>query len=168
MKLTKTFGMLLLFSASVAPVVALDAGVAVPVCAMKSLNNPNTSIDLQALRGQVVYLDFWASWCGPCAKSFPFMNRLHNKFKEHGLRIVAVNVDEQQSDAEGFLTQQPASFPIAADSEQSCAKAFDVQAMPSTYLIDRKGVVRQVHLGFRGSEAETLQTQVEALLAESP
>lgn len=147
---------------------ALNEGSDVPACSIASLGNSDAVIELSQLRGQVVYVDFWASWCGPCAKSFPFMNTLHASFKDHGLKIIAVNVDEQVADAEAFLRQQPAEFSIALDAEQMCAKSFDVQAMPSTYLVDRKGKVRYVHMGFRSSEAENLESQVKRLLSESP
>lgn len=147
---------------------ALNEGVDAPSCNIKTLGNSNALVDLSRLRGQVIYVDFWASWCGPCAKSFPYMNTLHANFKDSGLKIVAVNVDEQVADAEAFLREQPAEFSIALDADQACAKSFDVQAMPSTYLVDRKGKVRYIHLGFRGSEAETLQSQVRQLLSESP
>ncbi|MCK9604899.1 MAG: TlpA family protein disulfide reductase [Methylomonas sp.] len=146
---------------------AVDVGQAAPACAIASSDN-NEKADFQAARGQVVYVDFWASWCGPCAKSFPFMNRLHAGLADKGLQIVAVNVDENLADAESFLNKQPAGFKVAWDSESECAKLFNVQAMPSTYLIDRKGVVRYVHLGFRESEAVELEEQVKQLLNESP
>lgn len=168
MKLHKLLFCCALSVLSIKQASALNEGVEVPACNMKSFGNSNAAVDLNGLRGQVVYIDFWASWCGPCAKSFPFMNKLHGNFKDSGLKIVAVNVDEQLADAEAFLNQQPAAFPVALDSEQACAKNFDVQAMPSTYLVDRKGKVRYIHMGFRSSEAESLQSQVEQLLSESP
>ncbi|AEG01094.1 TlpA family protein disulfide reductase [Methylomonas methanica] len=146
---------------------ALEVGQKVPACRIFAYPN-KVPIDFQSLRGQVVYIDFWASWCGPCAKSFPFMNSLHDQLKQNGLHIVAVNVDEDVADAEHFLQDLPASFQLGRDEESQCAKIFDVQAMPSTYLVDRKGIVRYVHLGFRGSEVETLRSQVEELLHESP
>lgn len=147
---------------------ALEAGQPVSACKLANHNGDQHLIDLQALRGQVVYVDFWASWCGPCAKSFPFMNRLQNALQDKGLHIVAINVDEVVDDAEQFLKNQPATFQVAMDSDSQCAKAFDVRAMPSTYLIDRKGIVRHVHLGFRESEADALEEQVNQLLKENP
>lgn len=168
MKLHKLLFCIALSIISLEQALALNEGAEAPACNMKTLGNSNVLLDLKDLRGQVVYVDFWASWCGPCAKSFPFMNKLHGDFKDSGLKIVAINVDEQVADAEAFLNQQPAAFSVALDSEQACAKNFDVQAMPSTYLVDRKGLVRHVHMGFRGSEAESLQSQVEQLLSESP
>lgn len=150
-----------------ADAVALEVGHPLPVCSLSSLEDKQ-SIDFSDLRGQVIYVDFWASWCGPCAKSFPFMNTLHGSLQEKGLRILAINVDEDIADAERFLRDLPATFQIGRDSDSQCARAFDVQAMPSTFLVDRKGVVRYVHLGFRASDAETLQREVDQLLQESP
>ncbi|MDP2180386.1 TlpA family protein disulfide reductase [Methylicorpusculum sp.] len=167
MKLHKTLWMVLL-SLTMGQVWALDEGVDVPECVMQPFDASDGQVDLKALRGKVVYVDFWASWCGPCAKSFPFMNQLHRNLKERGLEVVAVNVDEQLADAEEFLVKQPAEFRIALDSQQACAKTFDVQAMPSTYLVDRKGVIRYVHMGFRATDADNLRSQVEQLLSETP
>ena len=167
MKLYKTLWVVLL-SLNMGQVLALDEGIEVPDCVMKSFDASDAQVDLKDLRGKVVYVDFWASWCGPCAKSFPFMNQLHRNLKERGLEVVAVNVDEQIADAEDFLSKQPAEFRIALDSQQACAKTFDVQAMPSTYLVDRKGVIRHVHMGFRATDTDNLQSQVDQLLSETP
>lgn len=147
---------------------ALEVGQPVPACRLVNRSDDRNLIDLRAMQGQVVYVDFWASWCGPCAKSFPFMNRLHNAQLDKGLRVVAINVDELADDAEQFLKNQPAAFQVAMDGDSQCAKAFEVQAMPSTYLIDRKGMVRHIHLGFRESEADALEDQVNQLLNETP
>ncbi len=147
-------------------VIAVDAGSNVPVCSLAKLGNPEDSVDLRRYHGQVLYVDFWASWCGPCAKSFPYMNHLERTATEQGLRIVAVNLDENIEDAREFLAKSPASFTVALDAGQQCAKSFDVQAMPSTYLIDRKGKVRYLHMGFRSGEIDQLQSMVERLLAE--
>ncbi|MEI6269422.1 MAG: TlpA disulfide reductase family protein [Methylococcaceae bacterium] len=138
-----------------------------PNCALTSLNDTQP-LNLQQFRGKVVYVDFWASWCGPCAQSFPFMNDLDRDLKDQGLQVIGVNLDENIDEAKQFLDKRPASFITAVDAEQQCAKNFDVKAMPSSYLIDRKGVIRHVHLGFRPGEAEEFRILVEQLLAEKP
>jgi peroxiredoxin len=143
---------------------AAEQGDPVPDCLLKSFANSET-LSLKKLQGQVLYIDFWASWCGPCAKSFPFLNGLHAGLKNQGLTIIGVNMDENQQDAHDFLAKYPASFPIAADVQEQCAKAFAVQAMPSSYLIDRKGVIRHIHLGFKPGEAEALKRLAVGLLA---
>ena len=149
------------------PVQAAERGEAAPECRLRALHN-GQAIDLQRLKGKVLYVDFWASWCGPCAQSFPFMNTLTHEFHGRGLEIVGVNVDEEISDAKGFLAQRPAHFTVAVDGDKSCAEHFGVKAMPSTYLIDRKGVIRYVHLGFRAGEAEEMKKLLGQLLAEKP
>ena len=150
-------------------IMAAEAGSAMPDCALTSLADKQ-SFNLQQFKGKVIYVDFWASWCGPCAKSFPFMNELSRDLKNKGLQVIGVNMDETLADTQGFLAQYPASFDIAkaADGNEQCAKDFSVQAMPSTYLVDRNGTVRHVHLGFRSGEARELRTLVEQLLSETP
>ncbi len=142
------------------------ADAQVPDCKLTSLSG-DQALSLKSLQGQVVYVDFWASWCPPCLKSFPFMNDLQQRYRDQGLTVVAVNLDENLSDAQAFVEQQPTAFPVWVDKDQSCAKAFQVKAMPSTYLIDAGGVIRHVHAGFRLDEAQALQAQVELLLTGS-
>jgi peroxiredoxin len=144
---------------------AVAVGDAVPGCALSPLGESKTS-DLSQYHGKVVYVDFWASWCGPCAQSFPFLNELHGQFKDQGLQIVGVNLDENVEEAKDFLAQNPAQFTIVADVSKQCAKDFGVKAMPSSYLIDRNGKIHHVHLGFRPGEAQALRELVEKLLGE--
>jgi thiol-disulfide isomerase/thioredoxin len=144
---------------------AAKQGDSAPTCALDALNH-STRYDLQAFRGKVVYVDFWASWCAPCAKSFPFLNTLHQKYQTKGFDVLAVNMDEQPADATAFLANHPATFSIASDLVGQCAENFAVEAMPSSYIIDKKGVIRHVHLGFREEEAEKLHGLIEQLLAE--
>ncbi len=136
-----------------------------PNCALISMDGKQ-SADMHQFRGKVVYVDFWASWCGPCAQSFPFLNDLNREFSAKGLQVIGINVDENSKDAQTFLTKHPASFNIAVDASGKCPQDFGVKAMPSTYLIDRNGVIRYIHLGFRPSETKQLKTMVEQLLAE--
>ncbi len=135
-------------------------------CTLKSMDGAD-SYDFQQFQGKVVYVDFWASWCPSCAKSFPFLNELQHDLKGRGLQILGVNLDEVRDDAVNFLNKFPAHFTVVVDSDQRCAEDFDVQAMPSSYLIDRNGIIRHVHLGFRGGETKELRELIEQLLAES-
>jgi thiol-disulfide isomerase/thioredoxin len=148
-------------------IMAAEIGSAMPDCALTS-SADKQPYNLQQFKGKVIYVDFWASWCGPCAKSFPFMNELSRDLKDKGLQVIGINMDEAPADAQVFLARYPANFAIAADTKEQCAKGFGVQAMPSTYLVDRNGTVRHVHLGFRAGEAMELRTLVEQLLAETP
>ncbi|MDO9103468.1 MAG: TlpA disulfide reductase family protein [Methylovulum sp.] len=144
---------------------AAEKGDTLPDCRLTAAGD-NSLFKLKQFEGKVLYVDFWASWCGPCAKSFPFLNQLDHDYRERGLQIIGVNLDEQVADAESFLAKYPASFKIAADTNQQCALDFGVKAMPSSYLVDRKGHIRHIHLGFRAGEAEELKVLVEQLLAE--
>jgi len=131
------------------------------------MDDASTNKELNRYRGQVLYIDFWASWCPPCAKSFPFMSRLQQQYRSQGLQVIAVNLDEQREDAERFLAENPHAFQIAYDTAaRDCAQEFDVKAMPSSYLIDRDGNIRRVELGFKAEETQALQQAVEQLLSE--
>ncbi len=121
-------------------------------------------VKLSEYKGNVVYLDFWASWCGPCRKSFPWMNDLQARFKDQGLRIVAVNLDSKRADADDFITQMAPRFDIAFDPPGNVAGRYDLQGMPSAFLIDRKGQLHSVHLGFRGKDIDLLEHEIETLL----
>lgn len=136
-----------------------------PSCPLPALDGGKV-IDPAKLKGKVTYLDFWASWCGPCAQSFPFMNELHAELQKQGLEVVAVNLDEETSDAAEFLKSHPAQFTVVSDRESKCPALYDVKAMPTTYLIDRKGNIRHVHLGFRAGDKAEIKKQVQALLSE--
>lgn len=134
-----------------------------PNCKLSALDG-GIAKEIQQYKGKVVYVDFWASWCGPCAQSFPFMNQLHSELQSKGLEVVGVNLDEEPAEAKAFLAKTPAKFTILADASGQCPQDFGVKAMPSSYLIDRQGVVRHVHLGFKPSEASQLREQVVDLL----
>ncbi len=131
------------------------------------MDDVSVSKKLNSYRGQVLYVDFWASWCPPCGKSFPFMSRLQQQYRSQGLQVIAVNLDEQREDAERFLAENPHAFQIAYDTAaRDCAQAFDVKAMPSSYLIDRAGTIHRVELGFKAEETQALQLELEKLLSE--
>lgn len=151
---------------SAAPLsIASEAGNPMPNCQLVAVNQDKT-INLQQYQGKVVYLDFWASWCPSCVKSFPFLHGLQTDLKAQGLEVVAVNLDEQLADAKAFLAKHSGDFTAAIDSTKQCAKDFAVEGMPATYIIDRKGIIRHIHLGFRAEDAAQLRQQVELLLAE--
>lgn len=154
-----------LFGVLSLPVCAESDQSLAPACQFSAFNQKPLR-DLQQYRGKVVYLDFWASWCGPCLESFPFMNKLHSQLKDKGLVVLAVNLDENLADGQNFLAQHPVEFDVAVDDGQACAKKFQLKAMPSSFLIDRNGRIRAQHLGFRPGEAEQFGKQADLLLAE--
>jgi peroxiredoxin len=121
-------------------------------------------IDLASLRGKVVLVDFWASWCAPCREELPVLERLYQTHRAAGLVVVGVNVDQQASNMSRFLERQPLSFPVVHDGEHAVAGRYEPTTMPSSYLIDRAGVVRHVHRGFRAADAAVLDTEIRALL----
>ena len=121
---------------------------------------------LRELRGKVVLLDFWASWCAPCRASFPWMNDLQRQHANDGLVVIGVNVDMQPELAQAFLRDTPAVFRIANDASGDLATRFDLQAMPTSFLIDRQGRIRHRHSGFRNEQRAAREQQVLALLKE--
>ena len=149
-----------------APAHALEPGAAAPAMSVLPLGGAAAAIELPALRGKVVYVDFWASWCVPCRLSMPLLDALHRKHGARGFTVIGVNKDAALADAQRFLKRVPVGFLLAQDEKDALAKAFDVKAMPSGYLIDRKGVVRRVHRGFTSETAAALEREIEQLLAE--
>ena len=131
-----------------------------------SLPSKNGNINLNSLQGQVVYVDFWASWCSPCRKSFPWMNEMANKYKDMGFTIIAINLDKERNLADDFLKDIPHDFTIAFDPEGDTASAYKVRAMPSSYLIDKNGNIQYTHLGFRSENKAELESQIKSLLKQ--
>lgn len=121
-------------------------------------------ISLSRLKGRVVYLDFWASWCKPCRKSFPFMNELHARYRQQGLVVIAINLDEEKSDAALFLEKFPAHFVVAYDAEGDTARNYDLTIMPSSWIINRKGNIISQHAGFKESDMDTIETNIRRVL----
>lgn len=134
----------------IAPGLALDASDGEPV--------------LAGGRWRLVYLDFWASWCGPCRQSFPWMNQLFERHQAAGLRVVGINLDAKAEDAQTFLRQLPARFPIAFDAAGASARAFGVKAMPSSFLLRADRSVLWGHRGFRNEDREDLERRIAAAL----
>lgn len=124
------------------------------------------TLDLSAYRGKVVYLDFWASWCTPCRRSFPWLDGLVHAYARRDLVVIGVNVDQDPRLAEQFLNDTPAEFSIVYDAKGELASAFRVVGMPSAVLIDRSGKVRFQHVGFSDKRKEEYEMQVQSLLAE--
>jgi cytochrome c biogenesis protein CcmG, thiol:disulfide interchange protein DsbE len=121
-------------------------------------------VDFAALKGKVVYLDFWASWCVPCRQSFPWMTELQRKLEKDGLVIVAVNLDQERADAEHFLSEFMPSFRVAFDPKGALAERYHVNGMPTSVLIGRDGKALTVHQGFRSKDRDALEQQIRSVL----
>lgn len=119
--------------------------------------------NLQELRGKVVYVDFWASWCAPCRKSMPMLDRLQRQWSED-LVVIGVNVDAERNDALEFLQSTPVGFPIVFDPRGEWPERFAAPGMPTGYLIDRAGVVRHVKVGYKASELPELETTIKSVV----
>jgi cytochrome c biogenesis protein CcmG, thiol:disulfide interchange protein DsbE len=123
-------------------------------------------VSLDALRGRLVYVDFWASWCEPCRRSFPWMNGLHNRYSAKGLVIVAINLDKTREAADEFLEQYPALFLVAFDPAGKTAEAFHVPAMPASYLIDPAGDILNAQAGFDPGGTAKIETLIKQSLPQ--
>jgi peroxiredoxin len=153
-------GLALLGSREAGPV-----GRPAPACALTALEGAQP-VALSPARGKVLWIDFWASWCPSCAESFPFLIALDRDFRARGLEVVAVNLDEEPEQAREFLARYGVRFELAADRSGECPRAFGVDSIPSAFLVDRGGVIRYVHRGFRSGDVDALRARVESLLAE--
>ena len=129
-----------------------------------SLPTDNGTISLKDLRGKVVYLDFWASWCTPCRKSFPWMNEINTRYKDKGLVVLAVNLDEERESTKPFIKATSPNFTIAYDSKGESAEQYQLKGMPSSYLIDRNGELVSTHIGFRKKDKSKLEAEINSLL----
>ena len=154
---------LALAAAVVAPL-GHAVSVGQPAAALTLVDRHGELVTLDKLRGRVVYVDFWASWCGPCRQSFPIMNDLQQRYHARGLTVLGVNVDRSRGDADRFLRQVPARFPVVFDASGVTPQAWGVSAMPTGYLLDTQGRVVLVETGLDASRRAALEERIQALL----
>jgi thiol-disulfide isomerase/thioredoxin len=164
--------------AALAQLTALAAALALPVARAAETGESAPGVDLPgkaggrvqlaALAGRVVYLDFWASWCGPCRQSFPWMNEMQSKHGPAGLQVVGVNVDKRQADADRFLADNPANFLIGFDPQGDTPRRYAIKGMPTSLLIGPDGKVLSSHSGFRDEERAELEARIVAALRQLP
>lgn len=145
------------------PLWAVEVGQSAPDFKL-SLLDGSKSVKLSDYRGQVVYLDFWASWCGPCRQSLPAMNSLQTELFRKGFTVLAVNVDEDANAAKAFLKQFPVNYPIVADAQGSTPDKFGLQGMPTSYLIDKNGKIALVHQGYKDGDLHEIRQAATQLL----
>lgn len=159
-------GMLLLMMSTLGH--ALDAGDSAPVVNLQMLKGTAPSrerLSINDFKGKLVYVDFWASWCGPCRKSLPILNEIRNEHKDKGFEVLAINVDEQLKDALAFLKKYPVDYPILLDPQAASPKVFDVKGMPTAYLVDENGNIIYKHQGFRKKDKKKIEALVTKHLA---
>ncbi len=129
-------------------------------------SNSGDNVRLAEQRGQVVMLNFWASWCGPCRKEMPLLDEIYQRYNKAGFVLYGVNVERNTADAEKLLRDLGTSFPILWDGDSVVSKLYQVNAMPTTILIDRDGKVRYVNRGYKAGDEEKYREQVRELIAE--
>jgi peroxiredoxin len=149
--------------ASAAAAAVLTSGKA-PDFTLHSVAGPN--LRLQEQRGQVVMLNFWASWCGPCREEMPHLDQLYEKYHASGFQLLGVNVDEDIRNAAGVSSKLGLHFPVLLDTEKKVSRLYDLNTMPSTILIDRDGRVRYIHRGYQDGYERTYEDQIRELLRE--
>jgi peroxiredoxin len=145
------------------------AQASVPETPAPSFSLPDSSghmVSLSDYQGQVILINFWASWCGPCRKEMPLLQELSQRYGPLGFTLLGVNVEEDSSLADKFLAETPVNFPILYDRENVVSKAYDVIAMPTTVIVDREGRVRFIHHGYKDGYESDYQDQVRTLIRE--
>lgn len=143
---------------------AASVGDMVPNFKADSLDG-NKTIDINELKGKVVFVDFWASWCTPCLKSLPEFEKLQTSFADRDdVVVLAINLDEDPKSATKFLEKINVSYEILADSSGEIPAAFGVSAMPSSYIIDKSGIIQYVHKGYKSGDVDKIKSKIEQLL----
>ena len=147
--------------------ISLDEPLPQPAWELPLIANGEGTVSQSSFLGRGTYLDFWASWCGPCRLSLPALNRLSQEFAPADFGVVAISVDYVDEDALDFLTRYPVDYPVAIDKTGDSGRAFAVAGMPSGYLIGRDGLIREVHVGFRKGDEAVLREKIARLISES-
>ena len=159
---------LLLAGALAGPFASANASVQLssnaPDFTLRSVAGPN--LRLQEQRGQVVMINFWATWCGPCRQEMPHLNRIYDKYRSTGFVLLGVNIDDDPRAAADLAAKLGLRFPVLLDTDKKVSRVYDQSAMPATLLIDRDGRVRHIHRGYRDGVEKTYEEQVRALLKE--
>ncbi len=139
-------------------------GEPAPDFALKSASGEN--LRLSEYRGEVVMINFWATWCGPCRQEMPLLDELYDRYQRVGFRLLGVNIDDDRQQAMQMVKELDVSFPVLFDSEKDVSKRYQVQAMPVTVLLDRSGKVRYVHHGYQPGYEQHYLTEIRELLRE--
>lgn len=159
-----TLAYLFLFCVFAGQAASAELDKSAPDFTLKSLSGEN--VRLKELTGQVVLVNFWASWCGPCRKEMPLLDELHSKYNDLGFTVLGINVEQQNQKAKDFITELNVSFPVLLDDENTVSKLFDVEAMPTTVIIDRNSTLRYLHYGYKAGDEKLYKKMVKALIRE--
>jgi peroxiredoxin len=160
---TRWLALLVLALLASPPVAAIDVGEAAPDFRAPALEGPKR-LSLRDYRGKVVYLDFWASWCAPCATALPVLDGFRSEFGADGFQVLAVNVDSDPDKARQFLARRPVGYPSVTDPKGRLPNQFGIETMPTSFLIDRDGVIRLVHRGFKKADVDELRAEIRKLV----
>lgn len=153
-----------LMLAALAPLPAIAQAAIGAAAPSFDLPGTGAPVRLADLRGRVVLVDFWASWCAPCKQSFPWMNEMQAKYGSKGLQVVAINVDSKRADADRFLATTPVQFAVAFDPAGNTPKAYAIRGMPSSFIVGTDGKVLYAHTGFRDSDKDDLEEKIRQAL----
>src|SRR5688572_32646630 len=153
--------------AAVCASAALAASSSGPAPGFELSGRGGKAIDLTQYRGQVVMINFWATWCGPSRQEMPLLEDIYKKYKPMGFTMLGVNVEPDAKGAEAWLSKQkPVSFPIAFDTDSKVSKMYKVAGMPSTVFVDRKGNIRVIHRGYKPGDENFYLSQIRSMLKE--
>lgn len=141
---------------------AADLNKPAPDFTLKAMDGSN--VKLSELKGKVVMLNFWASWCGPCRQEMPYLEDIYKKYAPAGFVLLGINVDEDSADAKEFLADVPVSFPVLLDSKNTLPELYEVEAMPSTFFVDKDGNLVYLHKGYKPGEEKEYEAQIQKLL----
>jgi thiol-disulfide isomerase/thioredoxin len=159
-------GSVLLLCLAAPALAGKQAAGAPPAVSAPAFNLPTRdgTVSLDSLQGKVAYVDFWASWCGPCKQSFPWMKSLHERYAAKGLVVVAINLDKDRNAALEFLAKYPAPFTVAFDPSGKTAKAFKVWGMPTSYIVGPTGAILATHAGFDPKRTALIESEIQKAL----
>jgi peroxiredoxin len=143
---------------------ASDASGPAPAFTLTALSGQQGA--LSQYKGQVVMVNFWATWCGPCQQEMPLLDQMYKKYKPAGFTLIGVNVDKESPAVKELLARKPVSFPVLLDPANQVSKAYHVDEMPSSVIIDRKGEIRYIHRGYRPGDENEYQDRIRQLIRE--
>lgn len=147
-------------------VVTVTPPVPAPDWTLPAIQNAEGELSMSDFRGKITYVDFWASWCGPCRLSLPALNSLNEAFSDDPVQFLAISIDVVEEDAWDFLKRYSVDYPVVIDTEGDIARMFAVDGMPSGYLLDAEGRVREIHIGFKRGDELKLAESIKKMLAE--